>query len=149
MTEDPNREQEDDSKPEGPVRKSFNPMMNYIFFTAAITSGYLVLYLTGYLGLVVLGLIFMIYLLQETRYVLRSYSHSFVRKASYANVAHALFYFVLLVINGYSLSQGGGLLILPQFDLLTDWSAMFIMLSALGITNIKAMYVPDEEASKS
>ncbi|MHA2386667.1 MAG: hypothetical protein ACXAEE_10710 [Candidatus Thorarchaeota archaeon] len=144
MNEDPNSEQDEDSKPAGPVRKPFNPMMTYIYFAVAILSGYFVLYIAGYLGLTVFGLIFMVYLLQETRYVLRSYSYSFVRKASYVNVAHALFYFILLVVNGYSLSQGGGLLLLPQWELLTDWSPVFILLSTYGITNIKAMYVPDK-----
>ena len=143
MTEDSNNEQEEVSKPTGPTRKPFNPMMTYIYFAAAIFLAYLVLYLTGYLGLTVFGLVFMVYLLQETRGVLRCYSYSFIRKASYVNVAHALFYFVILVINGYSLSQGGGLLILPQFEFFTDWSPMFILLSTFGITNIKSMYVPD------
>jgi hypothetical protein len=127
MNEDPNSEQEEDSKPTGPDRKPFNPMMTYIYFAVAILSGYFVLYIAGYLGLTVFGLIFMV-----------------VRKASYVNVAHALFYFILLVVNGYSLSQGGGLLLLPQWELLTDWSPVFILLSTYGITNIKAMYVPDK-----
>jgi hypothetical protein len=143
MTEDPSNEQEEVSKPTGPARKPFNPMLTYIYFAVAIFSGYLVLYLTGYVGLIVFGVVFMVYLLQETRYVLRRYSHSFIRKASYINVAHALFYFALLIINGYSLSQGGSLLILPQFDFLTEWSTIFILLSTFGITNIKSMYVPD------
>jgi hypothetical protein len=143
MTEEPDSESEEVSKPAGPARKPFNPMVTYIYFAAAIFSGYFVLYLTGYLGLTVFGLFFMIYILQETRDVLRSYSYSFIRKASYVNVGHALFYFVILAINGYSLLQGGGFLILPQFEFLTDWSPIFILLSAFGITNIKRMYVPD------
>jgi hypothetical protein len=148
MTEEPDSEPEEVSKPEGPARKPFNPMVTYIYFAAAIFSGYLVLYMTGYLGLTIFGLFFMIYLLQETRDVLRSYSYSFIRKASYVNVAHASFYFVILVINGYSLFQGVGLLIFPQFDFLTDWSPVFILLSTFGITNIKRMYVPDWPSSK-
>ncbi len=144
MTEEPNSVPEEDSKPEGPARKPFNPMVTYIYFAAALFSGYLILYMTGYIGLTVFGLFFMIYLLQETRDVLQSYSYSFIRKASYVNVAHASFYFVILVINGYSLFQGRGLLIFPQFNFLTDWSPVFILLSTFGIANIKRMYVPDK-----
>lgn len=143
MTEEAPPNSDEGQKPETLTHKPFNPMATYIYFAVALFSAYAVLYFTGYFGLTVFGLCFMIYLLQETRYVLQSYRSSFLRKASYVNVGHAIFYFILLVINGYSLSQGGDILIFPQWEFLTEWSPIFILLSTFGITNIKMMYEPD------
>ncbi|MFX1369636.1 MAG: hypothetical protein ACFFAY_13655 [Promethearchaeota archaeon] len=126
------------------VRTPFNPMVTYIYVAAAIFIAYSIFYTFGYPALIASMLVLMVYIFRETQFIRRRYSISFIRKAAYVNVGHALIYFILLVINGFWMIQNGVLLLLPEIPFLTQWAPLFVCLGLFGITNIKRMYAPDK-----
>jgi hypothetical protein len=126
------------------VRKTFNPMITYVYAAAAIFISYSIFYMLGYPALIASMLVLIVYLFRETQYIMKRYSISFIRKAAYINVGHAFIYFVILAINGFWIEQNGVLLLLPEIPFLTQWAPLFVCLGVFGIMNIKRMYAPDQ-----
>ena len=142
--EDAPTQENDQAKEKRVIRTPFNPMVTYIYAAAAIFITYSIFYTLGYPALIFSMLVLMVHLFRETQFIMRRYSISFIRKAAYINVGHAFIYFVLLVINGFWITQNGVLLLLPEIPFLTQWAPLFVCLGLFGITNIKRMYAPDK-----
>jgi hypothetical protein len=82
-------------------------------------------------------------LLRSTWEILSSYSYGFVRKAAYFNAGQSLVYLIVLAINGFTITQSGVPLILPEIEGLTLICPLLIVAALFGTTNILQMYVPD------
>jgi len=126
-------------------RRPFNPMRTYFELALVIFGAYALYYILGLEVLIVITLAVLIYIIRETFYVLDYYSYGFARKAAIFNAVHAVAWFVVFVINAYTLMQFGSPLIWPEFVNLTQTSPLFVFTAAFGSRNIVRMYKPSDE----
>jgi len=85
-------------------------------------------------------LFFVIRLLRDTIYVIKKYDYKFAKQAAVINLGYSLTFFIILVVNGISLTQGNTPLLFPDFLDLTSWTPLFIMGGVFGMANIKRMW---------
>ena len=143
LTSDEAESTEDSRKNQKPMRRNFNPMVFYFRAAIVILISYFVFYAFGYPLLILFMLFMEISLLRGAWYILSSYSYGFVRKAAYFNAGQSIVYLIVLAINGFSITQSGVPLILPEIGGLTLLCPLLIVAALYGITNIQNMYVPD------
>jgi small-conductance mechanosensitive channel len=138
MSED-GSEQQESTRPHG---RPFNPLVNYVYYTAAVVLAFVLFYLFSYPAVIALMMYFVIVLIRDTRHVIRTYDYKFAKQAAVINLIYSMIFFVILVVNGVMISQGSAPLIWPEFSDLTSWTPLFIMGGIFGISNIKRMYGP-------
>jgi len=143
LTSDEVESTEDSNKSQKPVRRNFNPMKSYFLTAIVVLISYFLFYAFGYLLLIMFMLLLEVNLLRDTRQILSSYSYGFVRKAAYLNTGLSLVCLIILAINGFTITQSGVPLILPEIEGLTFICPLLIAAALYGITNIQNMYVPD------
>jgi len=134
---------EDSEKSQKPLRRDFNPMVFYFRAAIVIIISYFVFYAFGYTLLIVFMVLIEVNLLRNAREILSSYSYGFVRKAAYFNAGQSLVYLIILVVNGFAITQSGVPLILPEIEGLTFICPLLMVAALYGIVNIQNMYVPD------
>ncbi|MGY5853219.1 MAG: hypothetical protein RTU92_06600 [Candidatus Thorarchaeota archaeon] len=122
------------------VRRPFNPMVSYVEMVALIGAGYGLLMVFSYAGLVAVMLFALILLYRETLYILKHMIYGFARKAAYFNAGHSTAYFIILLVNSYTIMQFGTPLILPEIEQLTFLSPLFVVMGVFGTANIRRMY---------
>ncbi|MHA2236434.1 MAG: hypothetical protein ACXABH_13960 [Candidatus Thorarchaeota archaeon] len=108
--------------------------------------GYILFWIFYYPALIAFTMLFVIILIRDTSHIVRTYELSFARKAAVVNLGYSLTFFIILLINGLSITQGLGPIIWPEFTELASWSPMFILGGVFGIANIKRMYGPEKTA---
>jgi len=143
LTSDGAESTEDSKKSQKPMRRDFNPMTYYFRTVIIILISYFLFYAFGYPFLITFMLLLEVNLLRDTREILSSYSYGFVRKAAYFNAGLSLVCLIILAINGFTITQSGVPLILPEIEGLTLICPLLIAAALYGITNIQNMYVPD------
>jgi hypothetical protein len=126
------------------VRRDFNPMITWVYMCAALG----LIYGAGAIGgspfLIITTLFFVVWIVREAVFILKGLKGGLPRKATYFNVFHAMSWFVVLVVNLFTIEQLGFQLILPQIENLTLLSPLFVCTGVFGITNIRLMYLPNE-----
>jgi hypothetical protein len=143
LTSDEAESTEDSEKSKKAVKRDFNPMPFYFRTVMVILISYFVFYAFGYSLLIMFMLLIEVNLLRSTWEILSSYSYGFVRKAAYFNAGQSLVYVIILAVNGFTITQSGVPLILPEIEGLTLICPLLIMAALFGTTNILQMYVPD------
>jgi hypothetical protein len=133
---------------EAPVayRRNFNPMKTYFEMAIGIFGAYILLYALGMEFLIMFMLFVLVYIFRETKFILDNYDYGFARKAAVFNAFHSTAWFVVLAINGYTILQFGAPLILPEIDVLTTLSPLFILMAIFGLRNISSMYAPTKKS---
>ncbi len=134
---------EDSEKSKKPVRRNFNPMAVYFRAAIMILISYFLFYGFGYSLLIMFMLLIEVYILRDTREILSSYSYGFARKAAYFNAGQSVVYLIILAVNGFTITQSGVPLFLPEIEGLTLLCPLLIVAALFGTTNIRKMYVPD------
>jgi hypothetical protein len=124
-----------------PVR-AFNPLVNYLFYTAAVVIAYVLFYFLGYPAVIAMMLFFVIQLIRDTDHIVRTYEYKFAKQAAVVNLAYSLTFFIILVVNGLAIAQTGTPIFLTDFSDLTSWTPIFIMGGVFGMSNIKRMWGP-------
>lgn len=145
MTDDDIPERADDkqeSQSTRPPVRPFNPLVNYLFYTIAVLVAYMLYYFIGFPAVIALMLFFVIRLFRDTVTVVQTYEYKFARQAAVVNLIYSLTFFLILVINGLTISQSGVPIFLPDFQDLTSWTPIFIMGGVFGMSNIKRMWGP-------
>lgn len=143
LTSDEAESAEDSEKSQKPMRRNFNPMVFYFRAAIVILISYFVFYAFGYPLLIMFMLLIEVNLLRGTWYILSSYSYRFVRKAAYFNAGQSFVYLIVLTINGFTITQSGVPLILPEIEGLTLICPLLIAAALFGTTNIQSKHVPD------
>ncbi|MFX1484227.1 MAG: hypothetical protein ACFFCP_13690 [Promethearchaeota archaeon] len=131
-------------KPSAPRGRPFNPLATYVIYAGLVLVAYILFWLFHYPALIAFTMLFVIILIRETMFIVRTYEVSFARRAAVINLVFSLVFFFILVVNGYALSQGLPPVILPEFTDLAAWSPLFILGGVFGVANIKRMYGPEE-----
>jgi len=145
VTDDEIPEQSEDrqeSQNTRPPVRPFNPLVNYLFYTIAVLAAYMLYYFFGFPAVIALMLFFVIRLFRDTMTVVKTYEYKFARQAAVANLIYSLTFFLILVVNGLSISQSGVPIFLSDFQDLTSWTPIFIMGGVFGMSNIKRMWGP-------
>ena len=124
-----------------PVRP-FNPLVNYVFYAAAVLVAYVLFWALGYPAVIIMMLFFVIRLARDTIHDNRTYEYKFARQASVVNLIYSAVFFVVLFVNGLALSQQLDPPILPGFMDITSWTPLFILGGVFGMSNIKRMWGP-------
>ena len=140
MTED--TPEQEPKKPATSQPHPFNPFSTYVIYAGLVLIGYILFWLFHYPALIAFTMLFVIILIRDTRHIVKTYELSFARKASVVNLCYSLTFFIILVVNGFALSQGLPPPIWPEFTELASWSPMFILGGVFGVANIKRMYGP-------
>jgi hypothetical protein len=143
LTEDtpPTEEKQEPASTRPPIR-GFNPLVNYLFYTIAVLGAYVLYWALGYPAVIAMMMFFVIRLFRDTIHVNQTYEYKFARQASVVNLIYSMTFFILLVINGLSITQLGVPLIFPEWIDLTSWTPLFIMGGVFGMMNIKKMWGP-------
>ncbi|UCE11075.1 MAG: hypothetical protein JSW61_03835 [Candidatus Thorarchaeota archaeon] len=145
MTEDNDEARETDeythSRDGISVRRSFNPMITWVYMCAALGFIYAAGAIGGSPFLIIASLFFVVWIVREAIFILRLIGRGFPRTATYINVIHAMAWFVVLVINLFTIEQLGFQLILPEWENMTILAPVFICTGVFGITNIRLMYL--------
>jgi hypothetical protein len=142
MTED--GPEPEPSKPIMPQSRPFNPLTTYVIYTGLVLIGYILFWIFSYPALIAFTMLFVIILIRDTAHIVQTYELSFARKAAVVNLCYSLTFFMILVVNGLSITQGQPPLIWPEFTELASWSPMFILGGVFGVANIKRMYGPQK-----
>ncbi len=140
MGEDESGQESD--KPMWQHGRPFNPLATYVIYAALVLVGYILFWAFHYPALITFTMLFVIILLRETYHIVKTYEISFARKAAVINLIYSLTFFVILVVNGISISQGLPPIIWPEFTDLASLSPLFILGGVFGVANIKRMYGP-------
>ncbi len=143
LTSDEAESTEDSEKSKKPVRRNFNPMAVYFRVAIMILISYFLFYGFGYSLLIMFMLLIEVNILRDTREILSSYSYGFARKAAYFNAGQSVVYLIILAVNGFTITQSGVPLFLPEIEGLTLLCPLLIAAALFGTTNIRKMYVPD------
>jgi len=143
LTEDtPPSEEKPKSQTTRPPIRGFNPLVNYLFYTIAVLGAYILYWAVGYPAVIAMMMFFVIRLIRDTIHVFRTYEYKFAGQASIVNLIYSLVFFVILVVNGFAISQQMAPIIFPEFLDLTSWTPLFIMGGVFGMMNIKKMWGP-------
>jgi len=140
-TPKPTEEKREFQSARPPVRP-FNPLVNYLFYTIAILTSYILYYFLGFPAVIALMLFFVIQLIRDTMTVVKTYEYKFARQAAVVNLVYSIVFFTILVINGLAIAQTGVPIFLADFSDLTSWTPIFIMGGVFGMANIKRMWGP-------
>lgn len=132
------------SKPIMPESRPFNPLATYVVYLGLVLVGYILFWTFHYPALIAFTMLFVVILLRDTAHIVRTYELSFARKAAVVNLCYSLIFFIILVVNGLSITQGLDPIIWPENADLASWSPMFILGGVFGIANIKRMYGPEK-----
>ena len=143
LTSDEAESTEDSEKSKKSMRRNFNPMAVYFRITIMILISYFLFYVFGYALLIMFMLLIEVNILRDTREILSSHSYGFVRKGAYFNAGQSVVYILVLAVNGFTITQSGVPLILPEIEGLTLLCPLLIAAALFGTTNIRKMYVPD------
>ena len=143
LTSDEAESTEDSEKSKKPVRRNFNPMAVYFRVAIMILISYFLFYGFGYSLLIMFMLLIEVNILRDTREILSSYSYGFARKAAYFNAGQSVVYLIILAVNGFTITQSGVPLFLPEIEGLTLLCPLLIAAALFCTTNIRKMYVPD------
>jgi hypothetical protein len=133
---------EHESKSTRPPDRPFNPLVNYLFFAAAVLAAYVLYYYIGFPAVIALMLFFVIRLIRDALIVVKTYEYKFARQAAVANLVFSMTFFMILVVNGIAISQTGIPIFLADFQDLTSWTPIFILGGVFGMSNIKRMWGP-------
>ncbi|MGY5864331.1 MAG: hypothetical protein RTV41_06985 [Candidatus Thorarchaeota archaeon] len=129
-----------------PQGRPFNPLATYVVYLGLVLVGYIFFWTFHYPALIAFTMLFVIILVRDTANIIRTYEISFARKAAVVNLCYSLIFFIILVVNGLSITQGQGPIIWPENIELTSWSPMFILGGVFGVANIKRMYGPEKKS---
>jgi hypothetical protein len=135
-------ESTDQKKPSIPQSNPFNPLGTYAVYIGLVLVGYILFWLFSYPALIAFTMLFVVILLRDTRHIVNTFELSFARKAAVVNLCYSLTFFMILVVNGFAITQGLNPPIWPEFTELASWSPLFILGGVLGVANIKRMYGP-------
>ncbi|MHA1495006.1 MAG: hypothetical protein ACTSRQ_13425 [Candidatus Thorarchaeota archaeon] len=143
MTEDtqPAEEKPKATSTRPPIR-GYNPLVNYVYYTIAVLIAYFLYWTVGYPAVIAMMMFFVIRLFRDTVHVNRTYEYKFARQASVVNLIYSMTFFVILLINGFAITQQLDPLIFPDWVDLTIWTPLFIMGGVFGMMNIKKMWGP-------
>ncbi len=138
---------EETTKPEStrPPVQAFNPLVNYVFYAMAVLVAYIFFWAMGYPAVIAMMMFFVFRLFRDTVHVYRTYEYKFAGQAAIVNLIYSMVFFVILVVNGFAISQNLAPLILPDFQDLTLWAPLFIMGGVFGMANIKKMWGPKQK----
>ena len=125
-----------------PPIRVFNPLVNYLFYTVIVLVAYILYWAVGYPAVIALMMFFVIRLIRDTIHVYRTYEYKFAGQASVVNLLYSMTFFLILVINGLTITQQMGPVIFPDWVDLTSWTPLFIMGGVFGMMNIKKMWGP-------
>jgi len=125
-----------------PDTRAFNPLVNYLFYTIAVVIAYVLFWGLGYPAVIAMMMFFVIQLIRDTVHVYRTYEYKFAGQASVVNLIYSMTFFIILVVNGFAISQQMTPPILPTIADLTSWTPLFIMGGVFGMANIKKMWGP-------
>jgi hypothetical protein len=117
-------------------------MSTWVYFILIVGGAYISLGIGGFPLVIAIMLACLVWLYRDAIYIIRNLSTGILRKATYLNVAHASFFFVVLTVNGLALTQGLIPPILPEWQDFTTMSPVWIAAGLYGITNIRRMYMP-------
>jgi hypothetical protein len=134
----------DSNEPVLPKGRPFNPLATYVIYTALVLVAYVLFWVFYYPALIAFTMLFVIILFRDTINIVKTYELSFARKAAVINLGYSFTFFIILVVNGFALSQGLSPIIWPEFTELASWSPMFILGGVFGVANIKKMYGPEK-----
>ena len=135
---------EENTKPESkrPPVRGFNPLVNYLFYAIAILVAYVLYWAMGYPAVIAMMMFFVFRLTRDTIHVNKTYEYKFAGQAAIVNLIYSMTFFVILVVNGFAITQQLAPIILPDFIDLTSWTPLFIMGGVFGMANIKRMWGP-------
>jgi len=135
---------EEDTKPAStrPPVRGFNPLVNYVFYAMAVLGAYVLYWVMGYPAVIAMMMFFVFRLIRDTIHVNQTYDYKFAGQAAIVNLIYSMIFFVILIINGFAITQQLAPLILPDFIDLTSWTPLFIMGGVFGMANIKKMWGP-------
>ena len=143
MTEEtPPIEEKPKSTSTRPPIRGFNPLVNYVFYLAAVLVAYVLYWSVGYPAVIAMMMFFVIRLIRDTIHVYRTYEYKFAGQASVINLIYSMTFFLILVINGLAITQQMAPVIFPDYIDLTSWTPLFIMGGVFGMMNIKKMWGP-------
>jgi hypothetical protein len=145
MSEEPQSGETKEKKSTRPPMRGFNPLVNYLFYTIAIVIAYVLFWGLGYPAVIAMMMFFVIRLTRDTIHVYNTYEYKFAGQASVVNLIYSMTFFIVLVVNGFAISQQMPPVILPEFYDLTSWTPLFIMGGVFGMMNIKKMWGPRPE----
>ena len=126
-----------------PHGRNFNPLVTYVIYLALVLVGYVLFWTFHYPALIAFTMMFVVIVIRDTVHIVRTYEIPFARKAAVVNLVYSLTFFIILVVNGISLTQGQPPIIWPEHGELAAWSPMFVLGGVFGIANIKRMYGPE------
>jgi len=142
LTEDTQPTEENPKANPRPPIRGFNPLVNYVFYTAAVLVAYILYWAVGYPAVIAMMMFFVIRLMRDTIHVYRTYEYKFAGQASVVNLVYSMTFFVILVINGLAITQQMPPVIFPEWVDLTSWTPLFIIGGVFGMMNIKKMWGP-------
>ncbi len=146
LTEDtPQSEEKSSDTSSRPPTRGFNPLVNYLFYTIAVVIAYVLYWGLGYPAVIAMMMFFVIRLIRDTVHVYRTYEYKFAGQASIVNLIYSMTFFIILVVNGFAITQQLSPVIFPEWVDLTSWTPLFIMGGVFGMMNIKKMWGPQPE----
>ncbi|MEM2142883.1 MAG: hypothetical protein QXS20_06990 [Candidatus Thorarchaeota archaeon] len=124
-----------------------NPVTNYLITAVLTLIVYVIIFTLGWESGIVFLLVVTFQTSREARLVTARVTHSFPRAAAVFNAILALTFLSVIIINVYWFRHFGELLILPQVTALTTLSPMIILLSFMGVKNIRIIYCPVQQST--